>query len=375
MAIMTMNELTTAVDAASNGDTLTVGEATFTFASEYAIYKNLTIIGAGIGKTIFKSAGGSSAGIIEFSGQSVLYPIRISGISFQHDTKGMRCIALYNSMLNFRVDNCRFGDAVRGVYVGTAAYGLVDHCTAFNYTIGVDVTRVIDETAWDLNESLGIGHEVYVEDCTFDGDDIVNYILCAVYGIYSARTVVRHNTIRSTFDGALLTVAGKLDANKGNYSIEIYNNTFTADTVNQAYFMYLRGGKGVVYNNTFIATGSVDTPICLGNKESFNPNDITDRTSAAILCKTYPAPYQINNFYLWNNTLNGAGLSDNVPKPYVQDRGLERDHIQLNRDYFDTAMPGYTPLVYPHPLAQETQGFTIDRSSSFISRKSAFTIL
>src|SRR5262249_10842781 len=60
---------------------------------------------------------------------------------------------------------------------------------------------------------------------------------------------------------------------------------------------------------------------------------------------TYVAPDQIQGTYAWGNTYNGASAA-----PWVDDRGNVRANIQLGRDYFTTAKPGYTPYTYPHPL-------------------------
>ena len=50
----------------------------------------------------------------------------------------------------------------------------------------------------------------------------------------------------------------------------------------------------------------------------------------------------LEGIYCWANTLNGAHSEESSLYP----------GIQVGRDiYNDTPRPGYTPLVYPHPLA------------------------
>ncbi len=53
-------------------------------------------------------------------------------------------------------------------------------------------------------------------------------------------------------------------------------------------------------------------------------------------------PHQASDpIYFWNNTLNGTPATAASDYP----------NIQVGRDFFnDTPKPGYTPLVYPHPL-------------------------
>jgi len=50
--------------------------------------------------------------------------------------------------------------------------------------------------------------------------------------------------------------------------------------------------------------------------------------------------------YIWNNTLNGGQLTVDNVNPW---------RVKLDRDYFTSAMPGYTPYMYPHPLVSGVQ--------------------
>jgi hypothetical protein len=59
--------------------------------------------------------------------------------------------------------------------------------------------------------------------------------------------------------------------------------------------------------------------------------------------------------YVWGNTLNGVPI--NIGSGYP--------NIQENRDFFNgIPKPGYTPLVYPHPLAavQNSDAFALTNS-------------
>lgn len=60
---------------------------------------------------------------------------------------------------------------------------------------------------------------------------------------------------------------------------------------------------------------------------------------------TYYAAQALEPAYFWNNYGTGGLLTMYVPP------GQNAFLIQLNRDYYESAKPGYTPLVYPHPLA------------------------
>jgi hypothetical protein len=67
--------------------------------------------------------------------------------------------------------------------------------------------------------------------------------------------------------------------------------------------------------------------------------------------RTVAWPHEaVEPIYSWNNTLNGSNVNIGSGFPTIQEK----------RDYYNqTAMPGYTPFTYPHPLttgAQPTAG-------------------
>jgi hypothetical protein len=148
--------------------------------------------------------------------------------------------------------------------------------------------------------------------------------------------------------------------------------------------MFIRGGTGVIFNNTI--TGTWGEPyISFDNVRSFdnrpqwfpvndttNPgrcdgtspwdaNTVTSGPGAGNLCRdqigaggdvstwtavaTMPAQLRVPA-YIWNNTINGATAT-------VQIRNNSGPWIAPGRDYIANAgaRPGYTALVYPHPLA------------------------
>src|SRR4029077_19195393 len=98
----------------------------------------------------------------------------------------------------------------------------------------------------------------------------------------------------------------------------------------------IRGGGGVIWGNTWtgVSHGVVvylDTP----------------PTSPPLT--TYQALDQIgkpDGLYIWNNVSSGDTVYKN---PATVPNGIDY-WLQLNRDYFLTAKPGYTPYTYPHPL-------------------------
>ena len=185
------------------------------------------------------------------------------------------------------------------------------------------------------------------------------------------RVVFRYNTVRNGFwethDKAR---SGLVSAN----AYEIYNNTFWTNT-NKWKGLDISAGTGVVWGNTFTGGGTWETdwsvPIGAMDYKSFDPrslslcdgNDPADQNvpgEAGWRCQ-----YQIGSqsegttayaypLYLWSNTHNSslvgmectAGCSVN-----------DRPHLLEGRDFIDngtTTKSGYTPYVYPHPLAGDS---------------------
>jgi hypothetical protein len=57
----------------------------------------------------------------------------------------------------------------------------------------------------------------------------------------------------------------------------------------------------------------------------------------------------VRDVYIWNNTYYNVGVPENVVGEVIA-RGHDPDHIQVDRDFFNSEMPGYTEYIYPHPL-------------------------
>jgi len=148
----------------------------------------------------------------------------------------------------------------------------------------------------------------------------------------------------------------------GTMQYEIYDNVWTLESGKFMFrWIFIRGGTGVVYNNT------------LTSQQSGQPQreiDISEYRLAAIdscygaaksCCTSYPCLDQIGRgqdqaldpVYFWNNTVNGVAATVSVnpvgslcePTPDIN------DYIQISRDYYvGTLKPGYIPYEYPHPL-------------------------
>lgn len=259
--------------------------------------------------------------------------------------------------------------------------GVIDHNTFRNggrvlvlgYTTDTGILG-----AWAMPTGLGSAQTVFIEDNTFDffGANLSD----PVDTNYAGRFVFRYNRANNAS-----VEVHSLQQRRASRSWEIYNNTFTADPRGSWTPMFIRGGTGVAFNNTFLGPWS-DSNITLDNVRSFSSGyeygncDGTSPADGNQLANGWPCRDQIGrgqdafvwvpttgqrspgyfNYpwpgtgappqasepaYFWNNTRpNGslAGISIN--------NGVNA-YIVSGRDYIlNTAKPGYTPYQYPHPL-------------------------
>jgi hypothetical protein len=362
-----------AINAASNGDTiiLPAGVQTWTTTSGGAPAveiqnKEISIIGAGVGQTIITDS--TNAGWMETAiwiqndtGEN----FRISGINFiQGVGDGNGIIKIRGNARAWRIDNCSFSASSKNMVSigGTAVtYGLIDHCTftAINSsnckalqiiarTTGEDDVEpvIFGDAAWAQGLSLGTVNAVYVEDCTFTWD--VRYPLVDIDE--GARFVFRYNKVVGAGIGSHGHDGGY--KHRGVFSYEIYENDFDANGTNLWAAIALRGGTGVIFNNTF--SGNYNGTTVLYCYCACDPR-VT--CSAWPICE-YPCPDQVGRttgqvsspLYLWNNTYND-GLSG--PSVFNNNGDCEESAnvLQEGRDFYsNTQKPGYTPYTYPHPL-------------------------
>jgi uncharacterized repeat protein (TIGR02059 family) len=184
-------------------------------------------------------------------------------------------------------------------------------------------------TGWTTTVSPGSGSLFYIEDCQFSMK--ASQPNCAwIQGYYGCRTAIRY----CSFNYVSVDMHGTA-GNVGARWWECYNNTFTNSSGNNHSWAYsMRAGSGVIFNNSMAVGAYRGVDIGLCEEDS-----------------GYPAAYQIGRginqtsdpAYVWNNP--GIDLQVNAgDAPEVA--GM----VQLNRDVFASAKPGYSPYAYPHPL-------------------------
>jgi hypothetical protein len=223
-------------------------------------------------------------------------------------------------------------DATYGAVIYGAAADRVDNST-FPFTLGTD-------KAW------------YFED------NIISNVCNAPSGGHfiasncGSRYVLRYNTISDPPTGCIGSVWDPVDVHgygyrvtRGSFTWEIYNNTFDIYETS-ARLVHIRGGQGVIYNNMFRGNSGFEISLTDDQRCDLNPS-----------C-TYPCKDQINHSYGWGNKNNcgntvTTGCSSGTALPISDANDCDAasgGSLQLNRDFFDTQMSGYTAYTYPHPL-------------------------
>ncbi len=372
-ASVTLSAVQAAINAAADGDTVLVpaGTATWNGSANIPETKRITLMGAGIGKTIITrstqgdvvlsmGAAGSRCSGFEFRNGYV----EVDGDNFRFDHNKI-------TFANVWVD----GIDVRGNRVNDHPTGVIDHNVFHNMRIVVRIAYLLTENdsqhwAWAQPTDLGgTSNTVFIEDNTFTGSD---FAICAVDANYGGAFVFRHNTLTDIYI-EFHSVQGD---NRAGRKWEIYENTINQKTKAMWVPMFIRGGSGVIFNNTF--TGS------WGNGGSIALNNVRD-TEDREVCGTcdgssnwdgnvagqggWPCRDQIGRgrdlvqwdgvsaynqaaepAYIWNNRIGST-----VVAPFVHNEGATL-HIKVNRDYYLTQKPGYTPYTYPHPMVSLQDG-------------------
>jgi hypothetical protein len=404
-------DVQSAISSASEGDTVLVPNGTCRYNTYLNINKGITLMGAGIDKTVIQCNTTDGAFVISPSVNNT----RITGFTFDGESNPVDWnVAIRvgrwnrdNGCHNFRIDHNKFmdfrspGEDVLGFYVIRTYgynYGVIDHNTFYDCRGEIIYIAGEGNQAYERDQSLGMYETgtVFVEDNDFvlSGIESGHVGDNAVDMNEGARVVFRHNSLEDTdynwwdspFDTHGFCVCDgqctyPTDDIRSTLSYEIYDNNFKTDvdlslpgTWNRA--LNLRGGKGAIFNNNF--SGEWSTLIRFTNERSYNygcskpaligsPNlkyenqCHVDTDSGGELINEGLADGslvfgqcldQINNVYIWNNSFNGNAID--VLKVYVDDSGQTNDYraedIVKDRNYFFSEMTDYKPYPYPHPL-------------------------
>ena len=233
---------------------------------------------------------------------------------------------------DFRIDHCRFeAFGAAAINVRGDATGVVDHCLfednfkpAIN-NMGYGVV-VYGPGYWRDDLEPGGPGAVFIEDSEFIGSRH------AVASNAGAWYVFRHNHVHENAKTHAIDAHGHGYGSKvGTQFVEVYENVVEAPRTGSTAMLF-RGGGGVVFDNTIR-----DYSRGIGLTLDGDPK--IDWTAP------YPIDWQVHDFWLWDNTLDGEPV-----QPLINERSA--DYIKLDRDYRLEPMPGYEPYTHPHPLAR-----------------------
>jgi hypothetical protein len=350
-------DIQAAVNLAKTGDTVAIPAGRFLFTGEVFTPDGIHIMGAGRDSTyLIKNDNLSEWKAMFVVDAKTGQPFQFSGLTLQGRLDALQGtnrttavttvtdqgILIKGAAKNFQIYDSRFTKFIRaGIEFladsGTAPgepYGVIYHNEFIDnwYTyLGYGVAINGSAASWSKPIVLGTSNAVFIEDNYFDLNRH------CVTGVDGANYVARYNTVKDNYQDA-----GAFDAHgltpswpRGNRTAEIYMNVVN-DSIRRWAGAEIRGGSGVIWGNSWTGV-SHGVILLLENPPASQP------------LTTYPALDQIGDpadFYIWNNTSSGDNVYLN---PTSNSLGINY-WIQLSRDYYLTAKPGYVPYTYPHPL-------------------------
>ncbi len=335
-------DVSSAVAAASDGDTVTIPAGSATWSSTLTITKAITLQGAGSTLTIITASNPSSTVLINLTPGSDK-PQRITGIGFvggRHinvngSTNGSYCLT------QIRIDHNSFSSTKADcMWVTGWVESLIDHNSFLNVQRGIMVIGD-DNYSWSRPIAAGTSHALFIEDNSFVTDNNTTGMMDhQIYHQGGGRSVIRYNT----FDGTAFSngdyyaidshgnqpyVATGTGYFRGQPIVEVYNNTIMFH--HSWCPTQFRSGSVLFHDNTFKYTSSISSWTQLWEEESWRWSPV--RT-------VWPAQDQIANSFFWNNTVNGVTVTS-------LDLNMASDaaFVQKDRDYFmhaPAASGGYT---------------------------------
>lgn len=320
-----------------------------------------------------------------------------SHIVLVNPQSGGKPILLHNNRITANPNLAGGSDSNRDVFSFTTNKGVVWNntfdCVQFNIAAvgGVTTKEVSDNGSWEAVANWGAldtggNTAIYIETNDFHAFGF------AVANDDNGRMVDRYNFFNNS---GMMGTHGADTSPFGQRYFELYNNVAvfngynTGATFNINNWGYIRGGSGIIHDNTMPALSSTD----YGNKDDF---DLTvqnlQRNEGPDACwgagtsggADYHAPRQVGFGYVTGTGTDGTGRSRDA-NAYVGDAepvyiwsnsraplttgtpdygsgngdsctgstyDSDSNYIHSGRDWFpNTAKPSYTPFTYPHPLA------------------------
>lgn len=372
-ATCSQGDVQAAIDSAAPGDTVQLPAAACAW-SRVTLAKSITLTGMGQTRTVIDVSNGNPVFVIT---RQTNGPIRIANLAFVARNNNNLPHPIYVQGGWPQGQPVVFRDVT---FTATAATlvdvklpgGVIFSRITFNggWNDFLLTVKELTTNSWQSPDSIGNRdltglQNLYIEDSVFNGGS--NGIVDCDD---NCRIVVRKNQF---INSGGFNSHGKDTSTHGMRHFEIYDNSFTnPDTtcpdgitslsnINQ--FIWIRGGTGVIYNNSLVNLRSQ----CWGDKPEIRlsirgAEDVRPQGSCTSV--KYPVPHQLGQNHdgtsyfldpirLWNNSQDiaiYAGWQWGNPCGFSF-----ADFFQWGRDGINgTPRPGYTPYQYPHPLAAGT---------------------
>jgi len=298
-------EVKDALRRAAAGDTVMIPPGTFTYGTNgdfISIDKPVTLSGSGRKATtlvIADSSGMWTNAAIRINGGATVRDFTVKGAATE-----ARAPFAAGGKSGWRITNIEFNQVKGGYFLyAHGVFGLVDGCT-INGAAGnseLIFTRG-PEDAWQTGDTIGTADNVYIEDCTFNGEGYV----CDINS--NGKAVIRFCTITGP-----IKVDGHGKASntppRGVRHMEIYHNTWTSNSPGGWLTVEMRGGTGHVFSNTAVRGTFMlrDYATCADwpNMKGFKtPRDypIDDQVGTG----KDPKAGGSEPMYLWNNRLTSG---------------------------------------------------------------------
>jgi hypothetical protein len=385
--------------SAQDGDTITLPSGTFAWTTGVTISKGITLQGVA-GATQISRVAGYSNPLVTITGMSADLPVRVTGIRFNSpvgqngDLQSVKVEGPYGGtwgLTQVRIDHCYFYGGQRTLLVRYRVNGVADHNT-FQDCAYITEYYGDDDYAWARAGSppFGTSDAFFFEDNSIILDNTLTYVDVQSDQNTGGKLVWRYNNFDLTaYTGVFGSVigehgnqaywAGTNDWLRGGIMCEFYNNTVQFGSAFR--IIWFRGGRNIVANNAFY--GNLNGALIAFDEEEGISNVIPPTRTFG-----WPAEDQVNNTFIWNNTLNG---SPQDPATIYCWQSGSQPYIQLGRDYWleppsgntqtnypqpgPPSLPGYpapynpavtswTPYTYPHPLTGSSPSSTPTPSAS-----------
>jgi len=361
-----------AINSAVDGDTVNIPAGTCEWGAGNTfinVNKKVTLQAAGKGQTtidISASAGAYTSGTIRISDAAV-----VRSFTIRTPVSGNSGTAFSASADGFRISDIEYlgrTENINGYFVYSGSYGLIDSCKvtgdAGNNEL-IFARGPLD--SWQTPSSIGQADNLFIEDNEFNGHGYI----CDCNS--NSRCVARYNTINGP-----MKVDGHGKASngppRGVRHMEIYNNQWTNPDLYWT-AIEVRGGTGVIFNNTANVAGSGAWFYLTDYGYTATWPNFDNQCQCP---SDYPVDDQIGvgqdpktsePLYLWNNKNNGNDwvLEWRSTSACHDTCGIFdlQEVIKSGRDYYIVPKPGYVPYTYPHPLrSQNVANYWVSPSGS-----------